>query len=427
MDEGDRDASRPDNVSWPEISPEIRERILREGLAAWRDQGLISAEQHGMLLAQVAGPAGPARPAKPQRAVVQERKLGRGVTILINLGAIILAAGLIIFFASNWIEFGRAAKIASLFVLTLFFYLVGFELTQEGRWNFPKLGLALVFLGCVMFGVDILLLALIYDLTAEHAWSLLMDWAVWLAIAYLVRSRLILFLGLLGVVSWFGAEVGYLWGGYWIYLGRPFHFLGLGACLLAVSGIQAWRGQRSFAAPYTLVGLLLIYLSSLILSIFDVQKGFRAVEWNAPVAVWLMLYGPYLLALGALYCIHVRWQQTSLSDPPVLTVLFLLALMLLSSIIAWAPGHREFWFILLLTLLTSAGIYLGIAWESAVFLNTSIVFFAVNVYTRFYEYFWDAMPKSLFFIIGGATLIAGGVWVERVRRRLVRQFAGGAA
>ena len=140
MDEGDREESRPpSDVSWPEISPEIRERILRENLAAWRDQGLISAEQYARLLAQVAGPA---RPTKPQRAVAQERKLGRGVTILINLGAIILAAGLIIFFASNWIEFGRAAKIASLFALTLFFYLAGFELTQEGRWNFPKLGLA---------------------------------------------------------------------------------------------------------------------------------------------------------------------------------------------------------------------------------------------------------------------------------------------
>jgi uncharacterized membrane protein len=427
MDQGGRDESRQNNISWAEISPAIREQILRESLLVWRDQGLISAEQHEMLLSRVAGPAGSERPTKPRLTDVRERKLGRGVTILINLGAIILAAGLTIFFASNWIEFGRAAKIASLFVLTLFFYLVGFELTQEGRWNFPKLGLALIFLGCVMFGVDILLLALIYDLTAEHAWSLLMDWAIWLVIAYLVRSRLILFLGLVGIVSWFGAEVGYLWGGYWIYLGQPFHFLGLGACLLAVSGIQAWRGQRSFAAPYALVGLLLIYLSSLILSIFDVQKTFRAVDWNAPLAVWLMLYGPYLVALTALFFIHARWQQTRLSDPPTLAVLFLLALMLLSSIIAWAPGHREFWFILLLSLLTSAGIYLGIAWESPVFLNTSIVFLAVNVYTRFYEYFWDAMPKSLFFIIGGASLIAGGVWVERARRRLVREFTGGAA
>lgn len=414
--------AEPPDSARSDIPPGARDRILREALGSWRDEGLISAEQHDLLLARTAAPAPPAR-----RAVVQERKLGRGVTILINLGAIVLAAGLIIFFASNWVEFGRAAKIASLFALILVFYLAGFELTREGGWNFPKLGLALVFLGCVMFGVDILLLALIYDLTAEHAWSLLMDAAVWLAAAYLLRSRVILFLGLIGVASWFGAEVGYLWGGYWIYLGRPLHFIGLGACLLAVAGIHAWRGQRGFAAAYALVGLLLVYLSGLILSIFDVQKGLRAEAWTAPIAVWLMLFGPYLFALAALVIIHVGWRRTTLTDPPVLVVLFLMALMLLTSTIAWTPGPREFWFILLLTLLTSAGIYLGIAWESSVFLNTSIVFFAVNVYTRFYEYFWDAMPKSLFFIIGGATLIAGGAWVERIRRRLVRQFAGGQA
>jgi len=410
-----------------DVSPEIRERILRESLDAWKDQGLLSAELHEVLLARVAATAGPVPPAGTPRAIVHERKLSRGVTILINLGAVVLAAGLIIFFASNWIEFGRAAKIASLFALTLFFYLVGFELTGEGRWNFPKLGLALIFLGCIMFGVDILLLALIYDLTAEHAWSLLMDSVAWLAIAYLVRSRLILYLGLIGVVSWFGAEVGYLWGAYWIYLGRPFHFIGLGICLVAVAGIHAWRGQRSFAAPYALVGLLLVYLSSLILSIFDLQREFRAVEWQAPVAVWLMLYGPYLLALAALVVLQLRWRRTTLTDPPVLVILFLLGLTVLISVIAWEPGHREFWFILLLTILTSAGIYLGIAWESPVFLNTSMVFFAVNVYTRFYEYFWDAMPKSLFFIIGGTALMAGGIWVERLRRRIVRQFARGAA
>lgn len=414
--------AEPPDSARSDIPPGARDRILREALGSWRDEGLISAEQHDLLLARTAAPAPPAR-----RAVVQERKLGRGVTILINLGAIVLAAGLIIFFASNWVEFGRAAKIASLFALILVFYLAGFELTREGGWNFPELGLALVFLGCVMFGVDILLLALIYDLTAEHAWSLLMDAAVWLAAAYLLRSRVILFLGLIGVASWFGAEVGYLWGGYWIYLGRPLHFIGLGACLLAVAGIHAWRGQRGFAAAYALVGLLLVYLSGLILSIFDVQKGLRAEAWTAPIAVWLMLFGPYLFALAALVIIHVGWRRTTLTDPPVLVVLFLMALMLLTSTIAWTPGPREFWFILLLTLLTSAGIYLGIAWESSVFLNTSIVFFAVNVYTRFYEYFWDAMPKSLFFIIGGATLIAGGAWVERIRRRLVRQFAGGQA
>jgi uncharacterized membrane protein len=416
-----------------EISPERRARILRDALAEWCARGLLTREQARRLDATL--PEGPRAPAPPpadvspleeSRAQAKERRLGRGVTILINLGAIVLAAGLLVFFASNWVEFGRTAKIASLFLLTAGFYLAGIELT-EGRWDFPALGLALVFLGCVMFGVDILLLALIYDVTARHAWALLLDTGIWLATAYVLRSRLVLVLGLLGLTAWFGAEVGYCWGGYWIYLGRPFHFLGLGALLLAAGGLHAWRGERRFAAAYAMVGLLLIYLSTLILSIFDVQRGFRAVEWQAPLSVWAMLYGPYLLTIVALVYLHLHWPRAVLTDPPVQAVAFLLILMVLLSIIAWMPGHREVWFILLLTLLTLGGIYLGIAWESAVFLNTSLVFFAINLYTRFYEYFWDAMPKSLFFILGGASLIAGGVWVERVRRRLLRQFAGGAA
>ena len=421
------DADRAFGALAPQMSPKVRERILREGLATWREEGLISAEQHDRLLARASASLPGSRVAAPEDAIAQERKLGRGVTILINLGAIILAAGLIVFFASNWIEFGRPGKVASLLVMTAGFYVLGIEFSEQGRWRFPTLGLALVFLGCVMFGADVLLLALIYGLRAQHAWSLLIDTVVWLATAYLLRSRLILYLGLIGVASWFGAEVGYLWGGYWIYLGRPFHFLGLGACLLAVSALHAWRGNRRFAAPYALVGLMLIYLSTLLLSIFDFQREFRAVEWQAPASVWLMLVGPYALAIIALVVIHVGWQRTSLTDPPVILTLGLLVLLLLLSIVAWTPGPREVYFILLLTILTGGGIYLGIAWESPVLLNTSIVFFAINVYTRFYEYFWAAMPKSLFFIVGGALLIAGGVWVERVRRRIVRRFAGGVA
>jgi uncharacterized membrane protein len=399
----------------------VRDRILRDAIVAWRASGLLGAEQADRLLATLS-----AEPV-PRRAAAAEHKLGRGVTILVNLGAIALGAGLLVFFASNWIELGRGAKIASLVGLTLFFYVAGFELTREGRWSFPKLGLALIFLGCVMFGADIVLLALIYDLTAEHAWSFLVQWLAWLAVAYVVRSRLVLFLALIGIVAWFGAEVGYCWGGYWLYLGRPFHFVGVGACLLAVGGLHAWRGRREFAAAWALVGLLLVYLSTLILSIFDVQKHVRVDASTASWLVWLLFIAPYVLAAIGLAVVHFGWRRSSLVDPPALLVLFLLVLLTLASVIAITPGSRELWFILLLTLLTSAGIYLGVAWESAVFLNTSLVFFAVNLYTRFYEYFWDAMPKSLFFIVGGATLILGGVWVERMRRGLVRRFATAAA
>lgn len=165
--------------------------------------------------------------------------------------------------------------------------------------------------------------------------------------------------------------VGYSWGAYWLYLGRPFHFIALGAGLLAVAGIHAWRGARAFAAAWALVGLLLVYLSTLILSIFDLQRSFRVDTASAPPVVWLLLYAPYAAAVIALAIMHFGWRRAALTDPPVLVVLFLMIVMIVGSLTATTPDAREVWFILLLTLLTSAGVYLGIAWASPVFLNTA--------------------------------------------------------
>src|SRR6266571_6354171 len=127
-----------------------------------------------------------------------------------------------------------------------------------------------------------------------------MDAVAWLAVAYIVKSRLVLFLAVAGVVAWFGAEVGYSWGAYWLYLGRPFHFIGLGACMLTLAGVHAWRNDRGFAGVWALGGLLVVYLSTLILSIFDIQKHVRVDSSTAPAMVWLLLAGPYAIAITLL-------------------------------------------------------------------------------------------------------------------------------
>jgi uncharacterized membrane protein len=416
-------AARAFRVRPRELPPKVRARVLREALAAWYAEGYISAEQRDLLIARTEAPP-PAPPAEPSEDLGDGGWLDRGIALLVNLGAVVLAAGLVAFFAGNWIDLERPAKIASLFVLTLFFYLAGFELTQEGRWRFPTLGLAMVFLGCVTFAVDLALLALIYDFATRHVWSLFFCWTTWLGIAYLLRSRAILLLGLVGFVCWFGAEVGYRWGAYWIHWGRPVHFLGLGALLLAVSALHARRAQRGFAQVYAVSGLTLIFLSTLLLSMADVQQAFRAVDWPTPRDVWLLLYAPYPVAAVALGLWYRRRPRMRVADPPALVALLLFVLLPWVPALALATGGREGWFAVVLTLLASAGLYLGVAWQNRVFLNTSLFFFTLNAYTRFYEYGWNAMPKSLFFVVAGATAIAGGIYVERLRRRIVRRFAG---
>ena len=43
---------------------------------------------------------------------------------------------------------------------------------------------------------------------------------------------------------------------------------------------------------------------------------------------------------------------------------------------------------------------------------------AVNLFTRYFERFWDAMGKGYFFLLGGALLFLFGLGYERVARRM---------
>jgi uncharacterized membrane protein len=56
-------------------------------------------------------------------------------------------------------------------------------------------------------------------------------------------------------------------------------------------------------------------------------------------------------------------------------------------------------------------------WDGVV--NTSSVFFAIFLFCRLYHWWWDTMPKYLFFAVIGAIAIALVVGFKRLRARLV--------
>ncbi len=67
----------------------------------------------------------------------------------------------------------------------------------------------------------------------------------------------------------------------------------------------------------------------------------------------------------------------------------------------------QLWFYSLILLIASiAAIVVGIKQEDNWLKNTGIVFVFLNLYTRYFEYFWDSMHKALFF-----ALIAISFWV----------------
>jgi len=67
---------------------------------------------------------------------------------------------------------------------------------------------------------------------------------------------------------------------------------------------------------------------------------------------------------------------------------------------------------------TAGAIWLGLrrGWPHVV--NTGVTLFMVLLYTKFFDWWWEAMPKYLFFLVLGLTAVLFLVVLRRLRRAL---------
>src|SRR5690606_23086964 len=74
--------------------------------------------------------------------------------------------------------------------------------------------------------------------------------------------------------------------------------------------------------------------------------------------------------------------------------------------------NRSYWGLL------STAVSAGLAWyglknKDAVAREFGIVFFIINLYTRFFEYLWDNLNRAVFFLILALSFWFVGRWAER--------------
>ncbi|MES2703605.1 MAG: hypothetical protein V4649_13260 [Bacteroidota bacterium] len=60
--------------------------------------------------------------------------------------------------------------------------------------------------------------------------------------------------------------------------------------------------------------------------------------------------------------------------------------------------------------------YLGVRYRDDLARDFGIIFLLINLYTRYFEYFWDTLNKGLFFLILAITFGLLGRWLEKKRR-----------
>lgn len=295
---------------------------------------------------------------------VRAKQLSLGMRIASFLGALALAASVFFLFYQFWGRFSETAQVVILLGAAL--GTLAATVWIQGRDSsgyFTKLA-AMVAFAC--FVLDIAMLGQIFNITPSD--KALLPWAALaLLLAYTCDLRLLLAAGLLCLIGFVAARAG-TWGGvYWLSFGeRPENFFPAAAALFFVPQLIGHRHFAGFAATYRVFGLLSLFLPMLVLA-----------HWGR---------GSYLEL-----------------DPDVVEGFYQLLGFLGSAAAIWLGARR--------------------CWPGVV--NTGVAFFVIFLYTKFFDWWWDIMPKYLFFLVLGLTAILLLVGLRRLRAAGYR-LPGGA-
>ncbi|MDK9703571.1 MAG: DUF2157 domain-containing protein [Sulfuritalea sp.] len=297
---------------------------------------------------------------------LQAKQLSLGMRVASFLGALALAASVFFLFHQFWGHFDETAQVAILLGAALASMGLAIWIqTRDASGYFTKLA-ALVAFAC--FVLNLSMLGQIFNITPTD--RALIPWgALAFLLAYACDLRLLLAAGICCVIAFVGSRVGEWSGIYWLHSGeRPENFFPVAALLFAIPALVAHRRLSGFASIYRIFGLLCLLVPMLVLG-----------HWG---------YGSYLAG----YELEQRTIERS----------YELAGFVASALAIWAGARRQ--------------------WPDTV--NTGITFFVIFLYTKFFDWWWDVMPKYLFFLVLGLVAILILLVLKRLRR--VGQAAEGA-
>ncbi len=165
-------------------------------------------------------------------------------------------------------------------------------------------------------------------------------------LGFFLKSQLIWCFCFFSLGGWFGAETGYLsgWGAYFLSFNYPLRFLFFG--IISLFFTITLRNNSIFQPFYAVtrnVGLLYLFLSLWMMSIFGNY-------WDME-----------------------SWYQVKQIE-----------------LFHWS---------LLFASASAIAIYLGCKWDEGAYRGFGITFLFINLYTRFFELFWNSLHTAIFFFI----------------------------
>jgi uncharacterized membrane protein len=419
---------------------------LRNELLIWVQKGIVSEQTAKQLSNEY------------QLDHLQRESTRLLSAVIFTIGGVLLGGGVISFVAANWEAIPTPIKLALLFFALIGFHALGFWLWHTQNWR--RLGHALVFCGCLVFGANIGLVAQIFHVSSDWyggfgAWalgSLVMAWAVrswiigvlalgtsfiWfigfqsdheqsasfyplilavslLPLAWIIRSRVLYGGTLIGIVIAACVLAGYQGSGRQLL----FTMASGGMFMWALSELhRASDRHPEFANITSGFGLGLLALAAYISSFHGLwyPSAFGPMR-----STWAFLFFSLSIAISWL-----AWKRSKQSQL-LLTVGVLLVggILCASSLLAGATANGidgQFLFTatsnLAALILATVIIGVGLIHERRLAFWLGSLYLVLLILSRFLEYDTSLLLKSAAFLACGVAVIAGGISYEKYLRR----------
>lgn len=378
--------------------------------------------------------------------------------VIFTIGGLLLGGGLISFVAANWELISTPIKLALLLSALLGIHTLGFWLWHSKNWR--RLGHALIFCGCLVFGANIGLVAQIFHVSGNWyggfgAWalgSLVMAWAmrswiigvlalgtsfIWFAgfqsdhdqaasayplilviallpLAWIIRSRVLYAGTLLGTIIAACVLAGFHGSGRQLL----FTMAAGGMFMWTLGELHRALEQRiEFANITRGLGLGLLALAAYVWSFHYLWDAF---EFGPLRSLWAFLF----LSLSIVFSL-LMWGRAK-QRQPALTAGVLLAggILCASSLLSGASANiiiGEFLFTattnIAALILAAIIIGVGLIDERRLAFWLGSLYLVLLVLSRFLEYETSLLVKSAAFLACGVTVIIAGISYEKYLRR----------
>lgn len=285
----------------------------------------------------------------------QDRQFSQGMKTASFLAALGLGAAVFFLFHQFWGRFSPPWQIGILMSASIGSLLAAMHCAAREQLGYFARLFAMVAFTC--FVLNLALLGQLFNVTPSH--SVFLIWAsLAFLLAYATGARLQLSMAVLCLAGFLSAQAGAWSGIYWLSVGEQPEFFYPAALVLFLLSFAPHRLNPAFPPVYRVWALLFWFVPVLILS-----------HWGA------------------------------------------------GSLIPWTPNLVE-WLYQIAGFATSAAIIAaGIRWHWPESMQVGVIFFTLFLYTKFYDWWWDWMPKYLFFFLVGLSAVLVLLVLRRLRAR----------